>query len=285
MTCDALQHEIIEALKWYADHGVHDVVNDEPHNRLEPNVTQTSSFHQIPEVQCKSELSSNKSKTEQTVAFLGKSEACDEAIRCAKQVKTLEELSQAIKDFEGIAIKKTASNMVFSDGNPQADIMIVGEAPGADEDRLGKPFAGLNGQLLDRILDCIDLSRTSDNPKQAVYLSNILNWRPPGNRTPSTAEIEISLPFIEKHIQLVAPKILLLCGGVAAKSLLGRSESISRLRKSCYEYVPQTPDFQAEKASIPAIATYHPSYLLRTPLQKKLVWEDMISLRKRISSL
>src|SRR5262249_7051997 len=132
-------------------------------------------------------------------------------------------------------IRKTATNTVFCDGNPASPVMLVGEAPGADEDRLGRPFVGVSGQLLDRILKCIDLDRAQEDPARAIYISNILNWRPPGNRTPSPAEIEVSLPFIERHIMLAKPKLIILCGGVSAKALLGREEGISRLRKTWHD--------------------------------------------------
>ena len=157
--------------------------------------------------------------------------------------------------------------------------MLVGEAPGADEDRQGKPFVGVSGQLLDKILSCIGLSRTEQDPAKAVYISNILNWRPPGNRTPSPAEIDISLPFIERHIALVKPDFLILCGGVSAKGLLGTSEGISKIRGRFTDYRPITDGVATDVGSIPALATYHPAYLLRTPSQKKLVWQDMLMLR------
>ncbi|MCB1562263.1 MAG: uracil-DNA glycosylase [Alphaproteobacteria bacterium] len=218
--------------------------------------------------------------------LLGASEARAEAEKRAAQATTLEELSDAIAAFDGIALKKTATNMVFADGNPKAPIMLIGEAPGADEDRLGKPFVGVSGQLLDRILAAAGLDRQADTPEEAVYISNILNWRPPGNRTPAPAEIEVSLPFIERHIQLVKPRILILCGGVSAKALLNSEESVSRLRKmGWHDYKPRSGNAAADAQAIPAIATYHPSYLLRTPAQKKAVWADMIALTQKRAEL
>jgi len=173
--------------------------------------------------------------------------------------------------------------MIFSDGNHKANIMLIGDAPGADDDRMGKPFVGEVGQLMDKILKCIDLDRSEEDPSKSVYISNILNWRPPGNRTPSPAEIEVSLPFIERHIQLVQPKILILCGSIPAKSLLGSTSGISRLRKTWHEYLPQTEKLKSGKP-IHAIATYHPSYLLKTPQQKKSVWHDMLMLQKKMQN-
>lgn len=205
-----------------------------------------------------------------------------EALKLARACATLDELREAIAAFDGLAIRKTATNMVFCDGNPKAPVMLIGEAPGADEDRLGKPFVGVSGQLLDKILGWIDLSRKEEDPAKAIYISNILNWRPPGNRTPSPAEIEISLPFIERHIALVKPKVLILCGGVSTKALMNRPEGISKLRGLFHAYVPQTPGIMEPAEPIPALATYHPAYLLRTPSQKQAVWSDMLLLQQKL---
>jgi DNA polymerase len=161
--------------------------------------------------------------------------------------------------------------------------MLVGEAPGADEDRLGKPFVGVSGQLLDKILASIGLSRTGETAEDSVYISNILNWRTPGNRTPAPGEVEVSLPLIERHIQLVNPDILILCGGVPAKALLGRAEGITRLRKAWHNYLPQTAELRAGAKEIAALATFHPSYLLRTPAHKREAWADMLMLKSRLS--
>ncbi len=207
-----------------------------------------------------------------------------EAEKRAAACNTLEELREAIAAFDGLAIKKTATNMVFSDGNPAARVMLVGEAPGADEDRQGKPFVGVSGQLLDRILKFIGLDRASENPATAIYISNVLNWRPPGNRTPSPAEIDISLPFIERHIMLAQPEFLIFCGGVSAKALLQSGDGITKLRGKFHDYRPQTFAFQEASKPIPAIATYHPAYLLRTPPQKRSVWEDMLVLRQKLGA-
>lgn len=256
------------ALAWYLDNGIDEVLGDEPVDRSIPPVVANA-----PE------------KPTVEAPLLGASDARSEAVKLASSAKTLEELREAIQVFEGIQLKKTATNLVFCDGNPESSIMLIGEAPGADEDRLGKPFVGVSGQLLDKIFACIDLDRTEEDASKAVYISNILNWRPPGNRTPSPGEVEASLPFIERHIQLVQPKLLIFCGGVAAKGLLGRADSISRMRKTWHDYMPQTPEYQADAKPIPAIATYHPAYLLRTPSQKKAVWADMLMLQKKRQEL
>lgn len=206
-----------------------------------------------------------------------------EAVRLARAASTLDELRAAVESFDGVALKKTATNLVFCDGNPKARVMLVGEAPGADEDRLGRPFVGVSGQLLDRMLKWIGLDRTAEDPDGALYISNILNWRPPGNRTPTPQEVEVSLPFIEKHIALVRPQVLILAGGVATKALLGTGEGISKLRGRFHDYRPLTAElFDAPPPPVPALATYHPAYLLRTPSQKRLVWHDFLMLRHRL---
>ncbi|MDP9196718.1 MAG: uracil-DNA glycosylase [Pseudomonadota bacterium] len=190
----------------------------------------------------------------------------------ARQAGTLEDLRQALADFDGCALKKTATNLVFADGIPGAPVMLVGEAPGEDEDRQGKPFVGVSGQLLDRMLACVGLSRQSN-----VYITNVLPWRPPGNRQPTETEIAACLPFLQRHIELVKPAVVMVLGGTAAKSLLGRAEGITRIRGRWMDY--DLGDGQ----SVPLLPTYHPAYLLRTPAQKRMAWRDLLALKKRLS--
>ena len=184
-----------------------------------------------------------------------------------KTVSTLSELRDTMLSFKGCGLKTTATNTVFADGVPTAPVMIIGEAPGADEDRIGLPFVGKSGMLLDKMLESIDLSRAKN-----VYISNILPWRPPGNRTPTPAEVVACLPFIKRHIELVAPKILVFLGASAASALLGITESISRIRGKWFKY-----------EGTPALVTFHPAYLLRTPLQKKYGWQDMLALKEKLA--
>jgi DNA polymerase len=193
------------------------------------------------------------------------------AREAAAAAKSLDELKAALAAFEGCALKATATNLVFSDGNPAARIMLVGEAPGADEDRQGKPFVGVSGQLLDRMLGAIGLDRTS------VYITNVIPWRPPANRTPSAAELAACLPFMQRHIALANPQILVLIGGISAKALLDTTEGIMRLRGKWRTY--QTPDMPA---AIPVLPTYHPAYLLRQPSQKRDSWRDLLSIKQKI---
>lgn len=194
------------------------------------------------------------------------------SLSLAKQCQSLEELRQAMQHFDECALKFTATNMVFSDGNPNTRLMLIGEAPGAEEDAQGKPFVGLSGQLLNRILATIGLDRQTD-----VYITNIVPWRPPANRQPTPSEIAQCLPFVQRHIELIQPEILLLVGGVSAKTILETTEGIMRLRG-------QWNTYQSEGLSTPirCMATFHPAFLLRSPGQKALVWQDMLLIQEAL---
>lgn len=206
---------------------------------------------------------------------LGAAEAATEARRLAEAAPTLDALRDAVAAFEGCALKLTATSTVFADGVPGAPVMIVGEAPGEEEDRQGKPFVGPAGRLLDRMLAPIGLTRERD-----VYITNVLPWRPPGNRKPSAAEMAICLPFLERHVALVRPSLLVVVGGTAATALLERSEGITRLRGKWFAFErPSLP------APIPVLATFHPAYLLRTPAAKRESWRDLLALRRRMDEL
>jgi DNA polymerase len=168
-------------------------------------------------------------------------------------------------------LRDTATNLVFADGNPEAGLMLVGEAPGADEDRLGRPFVGVSGQLLDRMFASIGLERSKD-----FYVTNILPWRPPGNRTPTDAEITLFLPLVLRHIALVRPRHLVLLGGVSAKTLLRARDGITRLRGRWHRVEG------AEGTAWPALATLHPAYLLRNAPAKRDAWADLVLLRRTL---
>jgi DNA polymerase len=187
--------------------------------------------------------------------------------------KTLEELKELLLKFEGCNLKTTAASTVFGSGNPQAKIMLIGEAPGADEDRAGLPFVGKCGKLLDKILASIQLNR------EECYITNVLPWRPPGNRTPTDEEVALCLPFLKRQIELIRPEILLLLGGVSLKSVMDVNDSISRARGKWMEYSIDSDT----KAAV--LATYHPSYLLRNSAQKAKVWADFLRLKKKISEM
>ncbi|RWC32590.1 MAG: uracil-DNA glycosylase [Mesorhizobium sp.] len=192
------------------------------------------------------------------------------ARQLATTATTLDELRQHMAAFDGCNLKATAKNLVFADGNPEAAVMLVGEAPGRDEDIEGLPFVGRSGRLLDRMLAAIGLDRTS------VYIANVIPWRPPGNRTPTPHETEICRPFIERQIELVNPKVLINLGGPSAKTLLNTSEGILRLRGNWRVHTT------ASGIAIPAMPTLHPAYLLRTPAHKKLAWRDFLEVKAKL---
>ncbi|HEV7255486.1 MAG TPA: uracil-DNA glycosylase [Mesorhizobium sp.] len=191
----------------------------------------------------------------------------------AAAARTLDELKAAMEAFNGCNLKFTAKNIVFADGDPQADLMLVGEAPGRDEDIEGLPFVGRSGQLLDRMLKAIGRDRAS------AYVANVLPWRPPGNRTPTPLETEICRPFIERQIELANPRVLVALGGSSAKVLLRTADGIMRLRGGWQTYV--TPG----GTEIPIMPTLHPAYLLRNPAHKKLAWRDFLEVKARLRAL
>jgi DNA polymerase len=209
--------------------------------------------------------------------------ALGEARSTADSAATLEDLRAALDAFDGCALKETATNTVFADGVAEiapeagggAPVMFIGEAPGADEDRLGKPFVGVSGQLLDRMIAAIGLSRSVN-----AYISNILFWRPPGNREPSSEEIALCLPFVMRHVELVRPRVLVFLGGPSAKTMLGRREGITRLRGKWHDF--RTPGMADRgEPAIAAMAMLHPAYLLRTPQAKRETWRDLLAVKAR----
>jgi len=205
----------------------------------------------------------------------GLSEAIGQARALADAATSLSELYAAIKGFDGCAIKKTATNTVIYEGIAESRLMFIGEAPGADEDKAGVPFCGVSGQLLDKMLGFIGLNR-----KENFYISNTLFWRPPGNRQPTTEELEICRPFVEKHIALVNPHTLVLVGGTATKALLNSTTGITRLRGQVFSYKNGYIDKE-----VPVHVVYHPSYLLRQPSAKKQAWADLLQLKQALKAV
>jgi len=197
-------------------------------------------------------------------------EAAMAAREAAKSTKTLDELRAILEGFEGCGLKATATQLVFADGNPQAKLMFVGEAPGRDEDIEGLPFVGRSGKLLDRMLAAIGLDRTK------VYIANIVPWRPPGNRTPTPQEQQICLPFILRQIELADPDVLVCLGGPSTQALLGIKDGITKTRGRWF-------NFDTGKRQIRALATFHPAFLLRSPLQKRFAWRDFLAIKKALA--
>ncbi|WP_341757090.1 MULTISPECIES: uracil-DNA glycosylase family protein [unclassified Candidatus Tisiphia] len=193
----------------------------------------------------------------------------------ADSANSLEELKKLLMDFDGCGLKKLANKTVFADGNPQSSIMFIGEAPGSSEDAEGIPFCGESGKLLDNVLASINISR-----KHNAYITNTVFWRPPANRQPTQEEIDICRPFVEKHIALINPKLIVLVGNVAATSLLGKNAGISKIRQEYYLYTNQYLIKPIQTTSI-----FHPAYLLRQPMQKKTTWYDLIKIHDYIRLL
>jgi DNA polymerase len=197
-------------------------------------------------------------------------EARQSARDAAAAANSLEELKAAIEKFEGCALKKSASNTVFGTGNVEAKLVLVGEAPGAEEDRQGLPFVGPSGKLLDAMLRSIGLAR------EEVYITNILPWRPPGNRQPTTAEVAVCEPFVRRHLELIGPKVVVCLGGSSAKTLMEEDRGITRLRGTWKE----VSFADGKKADLTAM--FHPAYLLRTPEQKRLAWRDLRAISQKL---
>jgi DNA polymerase len=205
--------------------------------------------------------------------------AASEAEKLAIASKTLDELHDAIRCFEGCSLKRGASSTVLMDGNPSSDLLLIGEAPGAEEDRQGIPFCGPSGKLLDKMLGSIGRDRTTS------CITNMIYWRPPGNRKPSTEEILICQSFVWRHIALIRPKLVVLVGGTAASGLLDTQLGITRLRGKPYSLtIPSQFLEQGEPAEIPAQVLFHPSFLLRQPNYKRLAWQDLLSIRRLAES-
>lgn len=258
----------VQLLQFYLDCGVDEVLGDDSINRFELTETPVAGL-------TASVAQASLSLPPAVPAATGTIEALGDARERARAADSLESLRAALEDFKGLAIRRTATQLVFADGVPSAKIMLVGEAPGGDEDRIGRPFVGLSGQLLDRMFEAIGLARQNN-----LYITNVINWRPPGNRNPSDSEIALSMPFIERHIELVNPALIIFTGGVAAKALLHTTNGITRLRGRWHEYKTE-----GMAAPIPAMALFHPAYLLRSPAQKSLAWADLLAIRDKARAL
>lgn len=197
------------------------------------------------------------------------------AREAARAAASLDELRAALQAFDGLAsLRQHATHLVFADGNPLSRVMLVGEAPGADEDRLGKPFVGVSGQLLDRMLAAIGLDRSG------FYITNTCFWRPPGNRKPTEGELAAQQPFVQRHIELVNPAVLVLVGASAAHTLLGTNDGITRLRGRWFDY-----HSDGLQQAVPTLPIFHPAFLLRQPAQKRETWADLQKLKARLASL
>lgn len=263
---------LLEALRWQVEAGADDATGPLPVDRYAEAAGPAPVAAAVPAASRQEQAIKRSPQAPSTVAAPAPTTAASLSARgLAGAARTVTELAEALAAFDGCPLKLTATNLVFADGNPSARVMVIGEAPGADEDRAGKPFVGVSGQLLDRMLGWIGLDRNK------AYITNVLFWRPPGNRQPTPAEISACLPFVERHIELVSPDVLLLVGGASAKTLLARSEGITKLRGRWFQY-----ESAGMSRPIPALPTYHPAFLLRQPAQKREAWRDLLLLRERL---
>ncbi|MCE8000386.1 MAG: uracil-DNA glycosylase [Rhodobiaceae bacterium] len=274
-------YEAAALLRFYVEAGVSDGLSDEPIDRYGLNARASQLANDAPAPTGPRTLPGERptfapsppaQATSSPAAIpLDTVEQAGEAKAIAASCSSLEELKAALESFDACPLKHTAKNLVFADGNPKAEVMLVGEAPGRDEDIQGLPFVGRSGQLLDRMLAAIGLDRDQ------VYITNVLPWRPPGNRQPTPVEQAMCAPFIEKHIELVAPKHLMLVGGVSAKQMLGTTSGIMKLRG-------KWGSVTAGDLTIPALPIFHPAYLLRQPAQKRLAWRDLLDFKTKVEA-
>lgn len=221
-----------------------------------------------------SNLQINNSDSSSLEKFLPLNDIIERARNIANQCQNLNELKKAVENFDGCNLKKMATNTVFSDGNPDSEIMVIGEAPGNNEDLQGIPFCGDSGILLNEMLNAVNLTRKKD-----FYITNVIFWRPPGNRRPSEEELAICRPFVEKHIQLFAPKVIILVGATAMSAILGINEPITKIRGRFLDY---KPDFLSKNTK--TFTIFHPSFLMRQPAKKKVAWQDMLSLENFVKN-
>ena len=265
-------------LRWYVDHGIDETIGEEPIDRfaLPPPVAAVATQAPAPArpPTTPTPIRAPVAATPRPPVPLESPQLVEDARALAEGCNTIAELEAAVRAFEGCALKRTAKNTVFADGKPEARVMVVGEAPGADEDRIGKPFVGVSGQLMDRMMEAIGLTRDG-----GFYITNILFWRPPGNRTPTLAEQAMCLAFTRRHIELVRPRVLVLAGGVSAKAVLDTAEGIMRLRGKWTSYR------LSDGTEIPTMPTFHPAYLLRTPASKRQSWQDLLAIDKKLKEL
>jgi uracil-DNA glycosylase len=263
-----------QLLAFYLEAGVDCALGDEPVDRLaEPDSVPVAAAapREIVPARASREIPAAMAAVPRADIALAPDEAISSAREAARTAPSLEVLRQLLESFDGCALKHTATRLVFADGNPQARVMFVGEAPGRDEDIEGLPFVGRSGKLLDRMIAAIGLDRSK------AYIANVIPWRPPGNRTPTPQETQICLPFIRRQIELVNPDVLVTLGNPSTQTLLSTREGIMRTRGKWFDYDTGT-------RTIRAIATFHPAYLLRSPSYKRMTWQDLLAIAKALEN-
>jgi uracil-DNA glycosylase family 4 len=252
----------LELLRWHVSVGADEVIGDVPIDRF--SLTEVAPASALPQ-------SAAETQTPLSLCPQASDKVVQAATDLASQASDVFELLNALESFEGCGLKKTATNLVFFEGNSLAKLMLIGEAPGAQEDRKGAPFAGPSGTLLDKMLSSIGVKRSE------AMISNTVFWRPPGNRSPTEQETAICLPFIKRLIELVHPKILIILGGSASKSLLGESQGVGRLRGRWFHYKAAVL-----KHPIDTTVMFHPDTLLKTPNQKRATWQDLLIIKEKL---
>ncbi|MBQ8465991.1 MAG: uracil-DNA glycosylase [Alphaproteobacteria bacterium] len=257
------QLNVKELLEWYITAGVDAICGDQPWEKNIVAKVDTS----VQKVENKVSEDIRPATTELAQATVI---ACQNARQQCSKAETLEELKTLVENFEGCSLRLTANKTVFGYGSAHADLLLIGEAPGADEDRSGIPFVGRSGHLLDKMLQAIQIKR------EDCFVTNVLPWRPPGNRTPTEGETAVCLPFLKRQIDLVKPKVILILGGSAANALLDNGESISKLRGKWLEYKI------SDGTKIPVLASFHPAYLLRNSGQKAKAWSDLLRVKQKL---
>jgi uracil-DNA glycosylase family 4 len=271
------REDLESLLRWYVDQGIDEAIGEDAIDRFAAPASQPTPLpvqQRAPAAPTPIRPAPAAVAPPRGPVPIESPQLVEDARALAQRCNSVEELEAAVRAFEGCALKRTAKNTVFADGVAGSPVMVVGEAPGADEDRLGKPFVGVSGQLMDRMFEAIGMSRERD-----LYITNILFWRPPGNRTPTLAEQAICMAFTRRHIELARPKVLVLAGGTAAKSVLDTTEGIMRLRG---KWTSLSLD---DGSRVPTLPTFHPAYLLRTPASKRQSWSDLLSLDKKLREL
>jgi DNA polymerase len=257
----------LEMLDWFILSGADECTGDSPINWFE------ISAKSITAPRVKAPERKRIPPTAASQPIISAAETIKKAEMTAQKAASLEELEESLKIFTGCTLKNTAANTVFADGNKSSRIMIIGETPNSEEDRIGFPFLGKEGELLEKMLRAIGLDRAQD-----YYMTNILPWRPPGNRRPAESEISICMPFIKKHIELFNPQIIILLGGLPSRNLINASEGIIKTRGKWHNY-----DLGEQK--IPMMAIFHPNYLLRQPLSKRAAWKDLQKIKMKIKEI
>ncbi|HVX76811.1 MAG TPA: uracil-DNA glycosylase [Bradyrhizobium sp.] len=263
---------IRQLLAFYLEAGVDCTLAEEPVNRLaDPDTLPVAAELAQPRPAIRTAPATPVVPIARAEAAPAPDAAIQSAREAARTAPTLEALRALMENFDGCALKHTATRLVFADGNPQARVMFVGEAPGRDEDIEGLPFVGRSGKLLDRMLAAIGLDRSK------AYIANVIPWRPPGNRTPTPQETQICLPFIQRQIELVNPDVLVTLGNPSTQTLLSTRDGIMRTRGRWFDYDTGT-------RTIRALPTFHPAYLLRSPSYKRMSWQDLRAIAKALAS-